>query len=126
MAGKYNIVNIIRRYILRIKGIKLSAISMVINIKNLEIGYGSVVESNCTITGGESTEFKLHVGQNCVFRSNIYLSSRRGLVSIGNYCYFAHNNWIGGQGQIEIGDNSIFGPNVVIISSKSLTHNHLL
>lgn len=118
MVDEYNIVNIIERYTLKITGIRFSPNSKIKNFRNLTIGRGSVVQNNCTIQGGESTEFHLYVGTNCIFRNNVYISSRRGIINIGNFCYFAHNDWIGGQGQIEIGDNSIFGPNVVIISSN--------
>lgn len=96
-------------------------ISLFASIKSpdkITFGDGIKIDSGCRIQGPEHSDSTLVIGNRCVFRNDAYVSARRGNVSISDYCYFAHRSWIGGRGTIFIGENSIFGPNVVVISSN--------
>lgn len=101
--------------------LRKSDISFLASIKSpdrIVFGKDIKIESGCRIQGPEDHGGVLSIGNECVFRNGTYISARRGEILIADYCYFAHRSWIGGRGKIHIGQNSIFGPNTVVISSN--------
>ena len=97
---------------------EISVFASIKSADRIVLGEGVRIESGCRIQGPEHSEGVLMIGKKCVFRNDAYISARRGELLISDYCYFAHRSWIGGRGRIFIGQNSIFGPNVVVISSN--------
>ena len=88
------------------------------NRSNIKIGNGTVIGRGATLKGSISNNGGLIIGENCRIRGNCYLSATKGSVKIGNYVIIAHNSWLGGRGSIDIGDNTLIGPGVVVISSN--------
>src|SRR5690349_12278488 len=96
----------------------ISLLASIRSADRITFGHGIKIDSGCRIQGPESVDAVLSIGSNCVFRNDSYVFARHGRLLISDYCYFAHRSWIGGRGTISIGENSIFGPNVVVISSN--------
>lgn len=66
-----------------------------------------------------SNDGKLELGDNTIGRSGLHLKIDKGILIIGNQCFFNHNCSITAVEQINIGDYCTFGNNLVIID-----HDH--
>lgn len=97
---------------------EISLCASIRSARRISLGKGVRIERGCRIQGPEDGGGILSIGNRCVFRNDAYVSARFGVLIISDYCYFAHRTWLGGRGKIFIGENAIFGPNVVIISSN--------
>ena len=76
------------------------------------------VFDSCLISGFRNIE----LGPSCVFMSGLKLYADTGNVKIGSRCSVNHNVIIDGSngGSIEIGDDVLIGPNVVLRSSNHI------
>jgi acetyltransferase-like isoleucine patch superfamily enzyme len=106
-----------RTYLLRRSGVRIAYGAQIVNRRGVAIAPGASIESTVTLVGGESPPSLLQVGASTI-RGGTYLSARHGCVTIGHHGYIGHDCWIGGRGQIEIGEWFLCAPKVVIISSN--------
>lgn len=83
---------------------------------------GADLSKNVALNGCRTREHKLLIGESAIIRENAYISASKSSITIGNRCYIANGVWIGGKGNIYIGDNTLIGMKTVIISSN---HNYL-
>ena len=63
---------------------------------------------------------KISFGKKFILKNNSRLSSNNGKIIIGDYCGMNNNCYIVSHKKIQIGNNVIIGPNVVIVD-----HDHL-
>lgn len=103
---------------LRAKGRDCSLAAVFVNTSRMNIGEGCSIEPFSVIKGGERQGSSLSVGAFSRIRKNSFVSAADGRVDIGSHVLIAHNVWIGGRGDIYIGDETLIGPNVVIVSSN--------
>jgi acetyltransferase-like isoleucine patch superfamily enzyme len=78
---------------------------------------------------------RVFIGENCLispgsqkgevrFESEIFISPLCGFkafgnkISIGKHVHFSQNSFINGRGGVEIGQDSLFGPNVVLMTTN--------
>ena len=92
------------------------------NWSNISIGKNVKLASGTILKGSNSNVHALQIGDSVVIRENTYISASKSTIIIGNRCYIANNVWIGGRGNIQIGNNTLLGVKVVIISSN---HDYL-
>lgn len=102
----------------RLSGVRLAWECIIERPHNVIIGKGTIIDERTTLKGSVLGGPSLFIGKNCRIRSNCYISATNGILRIGRFVLIAHNSWIGGQGSTEIGDNTLIGPGVVIISSN--------
>lgn len=88
------------------------------NAGNVNIGSGVKIDPGSVIKGGMGRHVSMFIGKNTRIRRNCYLSATHGKVKIGSFSLLAHNCWVGGHGETEIGENTLIGPGVVIVSSN--------
>lgn len=62
---------------------------------------------------------RIALGKKVWLSDNCYLSANTGTIQIGNNVYFSSNCRVVSMGRIVIGNDNLFGPNVVIVD-----HNH--
>jgi len=58
------------------------------------------------------------IGDDVVIKKGAYITSSLGKISIGSHCHIGHNVWLGGKGEISIGDNTMISINTVVVSSN--------
>ena len=104
--------------LLRARGIECSVAAFFENTSRLKIGEGCLIEAFSVIKGGEGGDSALNIGPFSRVRKNAYISATDGRIDIGKNVLIAHNAWIGGRGSISIGDETLIGPNAVIVSSN--------
>lgn len=107
-------------YAMRAKlgGSSVSVLTILINGQRIEFGKRCQVERFSTLRGSEDADGVLIIGEGSTIRGGAYISARHSRVRIGNGAHIAHNCWISGRGTIDIGDNTLIGPGVVIVSSN--------
>lgn len=113
--------NIISRTKAKFKNTKIHRKVKLISSDKIVIGKKTVIERDATLKGGITKDTELKIGDVVCIRQDAYISASKSNVIISDCCYIANKAWIGGGGNITIGDNSMVGMNVVIISSN---HNY--
>ena len=102
----------------RFKRVQCSFLAYFENTKRMRIGRGTCIDSFASLKGGKIERAFLSVGRTVRIRRNCYISATRGQININDDVLIAHNSWIAGHGVINIGKNTLIGPNVVIVSSN--------
>lgn len=98
----------------------ISLFASIIGTSRIRIGNQCRINPYCYLKG-EAPSGKLWIGNKVVINRFSHISAKNSVVKIGENSYIGYNNWIGGKGNITIGDNFMSGMNVVIISSN---HNY--
>lgn len=106
------------RLLWRRRGVAIPRGAFIRNARGLNLAHGVALDSGVTLVGHEVNRHALSIGRNTVVRANSYISARRGRVAIGAFANLGHGSWVGGQGEIVIGEWLLCGPHVVIISSN--------
>ena len=75
------------------------------------------VGENCWISAG-SKDGKIRFGDNAFIAHCCTLTGQGGKISIGSHVHISRNSYINGIGDVEIGDDTLLGPNVVFISGN--------
>lgn len=84
---------------------------------NIRVGKNVKVFQNSKI---RTMKGNINIGDNCIFEKNTYISAvAGGDIVIHNNVYFNRNCTIVSRENVEIGENTIFGPGVYIYD-----HNH--
>ena len=84
------------------------------------IYFSTIPKMNCTFKMAIKKDSKLIIGKKFRTRNNVsFRIYDKGIVKIGNDCFFNDNCSINCQENIEIGNNCIFGPNVLLFD-----HDH--
>ena len=101
------------------------------------VGKGCLIERNVRIDNpsGIYLSDRVFIGENCLispgsqkgevhFESDIFIAPLCGFkafgckISIGKHVHFSRNTFINGRGGVEIGQDSLFGPNVVLMTTN--------
>ncbi len=116
------VLNLIRRinYVLynRRKGVVVPLSTDFVNPQNIYLGKNCIIELDCYFKAGNDNRPYITIGDKVIIKRRSRISTGMGIIKIGDYCYFGQNAWIGGKGNIVIGNNSIFAMNIVVISSN--------
>lgn len=103
---------------LRAKRVHPSLLAYFENTRNIYVGEKVEFDSLSVVKGGIRNEFSVSIGRSTRIRRNCYISATEGIINIGDYVLIAHNAWIAGRGKIDIKNNTLIGPNVVVVSSN--------
>ena len=95
------------------RGIRFEIPGKIFLGKNVFVGEG------CWIGIGTS-KGSLTVGDNCFVAHRCTLAAQGGNIEIGNHVHMSRNSYVNGIGGVRIGDDSMFGPNVVLISGSHI------
>ncbi|MBA7653678.1 2,3,4,5-tetrahydropyridine-2,6-dicarboxylate N-acetyltransferase [subsurface metagenome] len=101
---------------------KISISATLIGVSNIYIGSNCRIGPYCYLKS-EDLDGELHIGNDVVINRYSHISAKGSRVEIKNFSYVGYNNWIGGRGNITIGQNFISGMNIVIISSNHDYYN---
>jgi acetyltransferase-like isoleucine patch superfamily enzyme len=101
------------------------------------VGQGCLIERNVRIDNPSRIFLhnRVFIGENCIispgspkgeirFESDIFIAPLCGFkafggkVSIGKHVHFSRNTFINARGDVEIGQDSLFGPNVVLMTTN--------
>jgi acetyltransferase-like isoleucine patch superfamily enzyme len=96
---------------------RISFLSSLIGISGIRIGRNCLVEAYCYLKS-EPPSGNLYIENDVIIKRFSHLSAKNSKVIVQRHSYVGYNNWVGGKGNITIGENFISGMNVVIISSN--------
>lgn len=96
----------------------IASSAVLVNYDRLEIERDCEIDHDVRLVGGEQSPHLLRIGDTTTIRGGTYVSARLGHVEIGSHSYVGHHGWIGGRGEMRIGEWFLCAPNVVIISSN--------
>jgi acetyltransferase-like isoleucine patch superfamily enzyme len=101
------------------------------------VGKGCLIERNVRVDNPSKIymSHRVLVGENCLispgtnngevrFESDIFIAPLCGFkafggkISIGKHVHFSRNTFINGRGGVEIGQDCLFGPNVVLMTTN--------
>lgn len=87
----------------------------------IRVGRGCEILRGCTIEADRSDgEVALTIGNHSRIKENVWLASYGGSVHLGDHVLLGRNSVIHGHGGVTIGDWSMMGPNVTIVSAEHL------
>lgn len=101
---------------------RISVSVTLIGIPRILIGNYCRIDPYCYLKS-EKPNGKLIIGNHVVISRFSHISAKGSKVEIKEFSYVGYNNWIGGRGNITIGQNFISGMNLVIISSNHDYYN---
>ncbi len=83
------------------------------------VGDRVILGQNCWISAG-GNEGEIRFGRDTFVAHSSTLRGEGGRITIGNHVQVSRNCYINGAGGVEIGDDSMLGPNTVIVSVNHL------
>lgn len=90
----------------------------------ISIGHRTQILRNSTLDARNAAHGRaLEIGQSCRIKENVWLATYGGSISVGDNVLLGRNCIIHGHGTVALGDYSMCGPNVLILSSE---HGHFL
>lgn len=75
------------------------------------------IGENCWISAG-AKDGEIRFGNDAFIAHRSTLTAQGGKILIGEHVHISRNSYINGIGDVEIGEDSILGPNVVLISGN--------
>ena len=84
--------------------------------KNITLGDDIKINYRSRIRARHEDSF-ISIGNNVKIREFVEINAKGNEIKIGNYCFFAKNCWIGGAGNIYIGNNTMVGISSVLVAS---------
>lgn len=87
----------------------------------IRVGLECEVLRGCTIEADRPDgQISIEIGDYCRIKENVWLASYGGAVRLGNHVLVGRNSVVHGHGGVTIGDWSMMGPNVTIVSAEHL------
>lgn len=103
-------------------GSRIHRTAIIINHQSISLGRNCFIDAFSVVKGGEIERSGLVIGDNVAIKKGAYISARNALFRIGDNSFIGVNAWLGGKGNIEIGQNSMISINCVLVSSN---HDYL-
>ena len=99
-----------------LNGSSISMTTSLTNCNTIVLGKNCIIKPYSVLMGGKNTY--LIIGDNVLIKNNAYLNASYATIKIGSNSAISHYVWVGGEGQIYIGENVMIGMHTVIISSN--------
>lgn len=112
------LTNLLFRWRAAANGSRIHRTAIIVNTKRIRIGAHCIIEPHATIRGGESDGAGLFIEDSVIVKTGAYISARRAQIVLKEHAFVGVNTWIGGQGRIEVGRNSMISIGCVVISSN--------